>query len=172
MKLKNNSTLVNFKTLFSKRGLKETAHKILHLNLESWKIALSIGLGIFIGISVPMGLHTLVAIPLALLFECNLVLTATATLVANPVTIVPLYYVSFKIGSFLTGLNIQENQFYTILNSPTLDNLKQLGSNTLLLFFSGAVTQGIILGLITYFISLFTINYYRRQKKFGTEAIK
>ncbi len=151
--------------LFTKTGIKKYLGKVLRLKAKPWRIALSIGLGVFIGLAIPMGFQTIIVIPLALLLQCNIFLTISATLVSNPLTVVPLYYLNFKIGEVLTALSISNEQIELIISSPTFENLQEVGFDALILFFSGSFTQGLLFGFFAYLVSLQFIKLYRQKKK-------
>ena len=71
-----------------------------HLNRRSAPAAAAIG--VFCGL-IPGPLQMLGAALLCLGFRANLPLALVSTLYTNPLTIVPLYLVAFRIGSWLTG---------------------------------------------------------------------
>jgi len=71
-----------------------------HLNRRS--AAGGLGVGLFCGL-IPGPLQMIGAGIAALLLRVNLPLALITTLYTNPVTIVPLYLVAYKIGRFLLG---------------------------------------------------------------------
>ena len=146
------------------KKLKIYFSKIIRFNVVSWKIALSLALGVFIGLLLPMGFQAVLVIPLALLLKCNIFITMSATLVSNPFTVVPLYYIYFKIGEFLTSVEITEAQLNALAGSPSFENIQSLGENALILFFSGSIPVSIIFGIATYAFSLMLVNYYRKKR--------
>lgn len=145
--------------------------KTLRLKVKSREIAFSLALGVFIGLSVPIGLQTIVAAPIALLFQCNLPVTLTATLISNPVTVVPLYYLYFQIGEFLSSINIPGELITNVIQSPTFDNISKLSVDAVLLFFIGSVLIGITGGLFTYFASFRLINWYRTKRGISIDGV-
>ena len=158
-------------SLVSPEKIKLFLKKTLRLKVKPWRIALSLALGVFIGLSVPIGLQTIVATPIALLFQCNLPLTLTATLVSNPVTVVPLYLLYFRIGEFLTSIQIPMILIDNVMQSPTFDNISQLSIDAVFIFFVGSLLIGIIGGIFTYFISLRIIIWYRIKRGINTEGV-
>lgn len=153
-----------FRNLFKKDKLKEYLHKLINLQATPSKIAFSIALGVFIGLLIPMGLQTFFIIPLAMATGCNLIVAYAATLISNPVTIIPIYYLSVKIGIYFTKINFTWNEFNTVINNPTYNNIIKLGGNGMIVFFTGAFLQAIIFSALFYFISLKTIVYLRKRK--------
>ena len=75
-----------------------------HLNRKS--VAGGTAVGLFCGL-VPGPLQMLSAALLAILFRVNLPVAVILTWYTNPFTIVPLYYIAYKLGMFVTGGNGQ-----------------------------------------------------------------
>ncbi len=71
-----------------------------HLNRKS--VAGGTAVGLFCGL-VPGPLQMLSAALLAILFRVNLPVAVILTWYTNPFTIVPLYYIAYKLGMFVTG---------------------------------------------------------------------
>ena len=162
--LKKIFTFQELKNLFKKDKLKEYLHKLVNLQATPAKIAFSIALGIFIGLLIPMGLQTIFIIPLAMATGCNLIVAYAATLISNPFTIIPIYYLSVRIGSYFTHINFSWNEFNTVINNPTYGNIVKLGADGMIVFFTGSFFQAIIFSALFYFISLKAIVYLRKRK--------
>ena len=75
-----------------------------HLNRKS--VAGGTAIGLFCGL-VPGPLQMLSAALFAILFRVNLPVAVILTWYTNPFTIVPLYYIAYKLGMFVTGGNGQ-----------------------------------------------------------------
>lgn len=58
-----------------------------------------VALGLFVGVIIPF-MHTLIAAVLAIPLRANVAVAAAVTLVINPLTIPPLYYAAYRIGSW------------------------------------------------------------------------
>lgn len=71
-----------------------------HLNRRS--VAGGVALGLFCGL-IPGPLQMLAAALLAMWWRVNLPLALATTLYTNPFTIVPLYLLAYRIGSFVAG---------------------------------------------------------------------
>lgn len=59
----------------------------------------AVALGLFVGIIIPF-MHTAIAALLAIPLRANVAITAAFTLVVNPLTIPPIYYAAYRIGSW------------------------------------------------------------------------
>lgn len=69
-------------------------------SLSRRSIAAGAGAGIAIAF-LPLPIHTVTAVLVALVWRLNLPTTLAATLVINPVTLVPLYLMAYRIGAWL-----------------------------------------------------------------------
>ena len=59
----------------------------------------AVALGLFVGVIIPV-MHTAIAALLAIPLRANVAITAAFTLVVNPLTIPPIYYAAYRIGSW------------------------------------------------------------------------
>jgi uncharacterized protein (DUF2062 family) len=89
-------------TIDSHRLLRPFAHHLSkpglwHFNRRSVPRGVAIGLGV--GVIIPF-MHTFVAALFAIPARANVVLAAAFTLVINPLTIPPMYYAAYRIGSW------------------------------------------------------------------------
>ncbi len=75
-------------------------HNLWHLNRRS--VAGGVAVGLFCGL-IPGPLQMLGAAILSILFRVNLPVAVVGTWYTNPFTIVPLYYLAYKLGMFVTG---------------------------------------------------------------------
>ena len=75
-------------------------HQLWHINRSSASGGLAVGL--FCGM-IPGPLQMLFAIIGCLIFKVNLPIALLGTLFSNPLTIVPLYFVAYRIGAWILG---------------------------------------------------------------------
>jgi uncharacterized protein (DUF2062 family) len=59
----------------------------------------AVALGLFVGVIIPI-MHTAIAALLAIPLRANVAVTAAFTLLVNPLTIPPIYYLAYRIGSW------------------------------------------------------------------------
>src|SRR5262245_58835038 len=76
-----------------------------HLNRRS--VAGGVAVGMFCGL-LPAPLQMLTAALAAVVLRVNLPVAVACTLYTNPFTIVPLYYVAYKLGLLVTGSSAHE----------------------------------------------------------------
>lgn len=116
------------------------------------KKALSIALGVFIGLSPLWGFHTIIVIFLAIFFKLNKVIAFAFSNVSLPPFIPFVVTLSFKIGTWVLGENYVFSFSEARENFEVLKHLKSyiIGSITL------SVSAAILLGLLGFiFFSLF-----------------
>jgi len=77
-----------------------------HFNRRT--VAVGLAVGVFIGFMLPMGLQAPVAAIGVLWARGNLAVAMLSTLVTNPFTVVPVYYVAYRLGAFLTGAEFSD----------------------------------------------------------------
>lgn len=71
--------------------------ELWHLNARSVPRAVALGLGV--GVIIPI-LHVILAMILAIPARANVAVAGASTLVVNPITIPPMYYAAYRIGSW------------------------------------------------------------------------
>jgi hypothetical protein len=75
-------------------------HNLWHLHRRS--VAGGMAVGLFCGL-VPGPFQMLTAALLSVILRVNLPVAVMATWYTNPITIVPLYYLAYKLGNMVTG---------------------------------------------------------------------
>lgn len=136
---------------FRQKGFKRFFFENLLQNKDSpKKKALSIALGLFIGLTPLWGLHTLLVISLALLFKLNKVIAFAFSNISIPPLIPLVVYLSLKVGAWVTGRELQFSMSEIGENFSGIKHLKTyvIGS------FSLAIFSALVFGFLGYFILL------------------
>ena len=89
-------------TIHHYRLLRPFAHHLSHPSL--WRmtrrsVPRGVAIGLFVAVIIPF-MHTVIAAILAIPARANVAIAALFTLVVNPLTIPPLYYAAYRIGSW------------------------------------------------------------------------
>jgi len=84
------------------RILKPFAPHLSHSSL--WRmtrrsVPRGVAVGLFVGVIIPV-MHTAIAAIIAIPLRANVAIAAACTLLINPLTIPPLYYAAYRIGSW------------------------------------------------------------------------
>jgi len=129
---------------------------------QLWKwnkrtISRAFAIGLFCAF-MPIPLHTLLAAALAVIFSSNILLSIALVWVNNPITMVPIYYYTYKVGSFITGMELDSSFVFTW--QYMLDNL----TTTTIALWVGGLFIAPIAGILGY-ISIILIYKYRAFKR-------
>jgi|SaaInl5LU_22_DNA_1037371.scaffolds.fasta_scaffold27638_2 uncharacterized protein len=125
---------------------------IMHLNRES------VSLAVFIGVLIaflPIPGQTFVAAGLAIWWGANLPISISLIWISNPLTIAPLFYLTYKVGAALLG---SEHIVFTV--SLTWEWFSGLGHQILLPLMVGSALCGMVFAVTGYLL----INYLWRWK--------
>ncbi len=158
------------KELIKKETLKKYFKKFISLNSTPTHLAWSVAIGCFIGFIIPIGFQTFIIIPLALALGINVIVAYLATLVSNPLTAVPMYFVAVKVGEFFTNIKIEWSTILSLIESPEWDKLMNLGTDTIIVFFTGSFINGLITTVILYFATYKIVVYYRKRHNINSDV--
>jgi uncharacterized protein len=148
--------------------------RLLKIRGTPHEIALGLALGIFMGLSPFLGLHTLLAIFLAFILKGNKISAAIGSWIINPLTAPFLYSLNYFIGSHLMGLQ----HSYSWPRDEGLKTFLSLLSKTPEIIWAltlGGVVVGLPLAVTGYFLSFMVIQRYQediRQKIAATRAAR
>lgn len=152
--------------------MKDLIKKLLHIEDTPQRTALAYSIGIFLGFSPFLGLHTLVGLAIAFLFGLNRVAILLGVWTNTPWWIVPFYAMATWIGMWVTGFQV---------DWATLREVFQLGTDQgfmssnfweclisqwglLLSFLTGSLILCTLLGVFAYPLSLKWIKFYRVRR--------
>lgn len=113
---------------------------LFHINRRSVSLAFLIGL--FCAF-LPMPGQSLVAAPLALLIRANLPISVALVWLTNPITMPPLLYLSYRLGSWLLGSPPLDLHFYLDWEWFAQQGKAILGPLAL-----GSIIMGIMAGIV------------------------
>ena len=132
---------------------------------ELWKwnkksIAKAFAIGLFCAF-LPVPIHMLLAVILAVSFSANIMLSLLIVWVNNPITIVPIIYFTYKLGASIIGVEIDPEFEFSF--GYLMDNF---WSATLALWIGGLITS-ILMATLGYFsiISIYKFRALKRVKR-------
>ena len=117
------------------------------LNHRSVPRAVAVGLGV--GIIIPV-LHMVIAALVAVPTRANVAIAAGTTLVVNPLTIPPMYYLAYRIG-------VWELDKETIVDSAQAEHVS--GELSRMLFWIHEASGPIALGILTLAVGMSALGY-------------
>jgi len=129
---------------------------------QLWKwnkrtISRAFAIGLFCAF-IPIPLHTLLAAALAVVFSSNILLSMALVWVNNPITMLPIYYFTYMLGSYIINMEFDSNFVFT--TEYILENL----TTTTLALWVGGLIVGTIVGILG-FIAILLIYKYRAFKR-------
>lgn len=156
--------------------------RIKRLKGDPEYLARGFAFGIFMGILPLAPVQTLILIPLTILLRVSTLAAFIAgIMVSNPLTFIPQYYFTWKIGNavlpgWVTWAQI-ENALHVIAEQGLLDGLaalSQLGFKAIAVIETGGAIIGIPAGIISYFFArrFFLAVHERRLKKQRLDIIQ
>jgi uncharacterized protein (DUF2062 family) len=142
---------------------KDRLTNILAVKDSPHRLAMAFSIGIFIGMSPLLGLHTILGLIVAWVFGLNRIVTITGVYITNPWTIVPIYTFSAYIGAKCLGIKqiLPEIDWAHITFSSFAYELKPL----LTPFVFGTLLIGFISAVISYFIIYHAVEKARSNVK-------
>ena len=139
-------------------------NKHLH-NPDLWKwnkrtISKAFAVGLFCAF-LPLLLHTLLAAALAVAFSSNILLSIGLVWLNNPLTMVPIYYYIYKLGSYIIGTEIDPNFQFTI------DYFMGSLTSTITAIWVGGLIISTITAIIGYtaILAIYKYKAYQRVKR-------
>lgn len=123
-------------------------------------VATGMAIGVFIGVTPTIPLHTVLAVALAFVFKCSKPAAIIGVWVGNPITI-PFFYIgSYQLGAFLFNISTPFNPDHI-----SIHQLMKLGLEITVAMNIGGVLLGIPFGVTAYFITLKAIKSIRERKE-------
>lgn len=152
-----------------------TFRRLLAIDDPPERTALAFSVGVFIGFSPLLGLHTVLATLIAFLFRFNKVAIYLGTYLNNPfLTLVPIIIASYAMGAFLLGRPLRiPPQGIELLKHPHLltgDYYARVFANSRYIvepFAVGATILSVVCSLLAYPVTLWALRSYRLKKKSG-----
>ena len=119
------------------------------------KIAWGAAIGTFISVFPTFGFGTLLVLLLSRFFKFNLLIALATSVISNPFTSPFFLLLSYKVGLFLFGKQIQFE----------LENWKKNFSETGFTILTGSLIVSGIMAIVAFYVSLFIVKKLRKQRK-------
>jgi len=145
-----------------RKRLKVFYEQFISLKGEPEKIAAGIAVGVFVGVTPTIPLHTAVIILLGLVFKQNITAGYLGSwIISNPLTI-PLFYVSqYELGRCLLGMARCSFE----LTDYSLQAIAALGWEILLPLLTGGIVMAPLFAVASYFIARRLLRTIRNREK-------
>lgn len=141
--------------------------RVVGVHEQPERLAAAWALGLTIGFSPLMGLHTVLALLLALIFRLNKVDVFLGTLVVNPWTL-PVYFpVAVFVGKLITGVRVPRFVLprpEEVLHAAVWREHVPWLRSVLLAWGAGAMVLALIAGGVTFVVLRQMIRFHRRRR--------
>ena len=172
---------MNFRD-FWRRVQQIVIHNILHLDDTPHRIAWGVFIGTIIAFTPTLGLQILIYIPIATLLRANKVSGIPILFISNPLTAVPLYYSTWKVGAAVmhpdkevtrstikrwlgeTGRTLKNDGLGRLLAAEFWSDAGRLLASTGAELWVGGLLCGIVAAVPIYFLTRWGINAVRHLR--------
>ena len=113
-------------------------------------IAVSFGVGVFIGFTPLVGLHTVIALVAAQVFRLRSVPAVTGVFVSNPVSFVPIYTFCLWVGALVMGVDVTDVLISIKWKQMSFMTMAEELGALLVPFFVGTTAMGLLGGFVGY----------------------
>ncbi|HMK56535.1 MAG TPA: DUF2062 domain-containing protein [Dissulfurispiraceae bacterium] len=146
-------------------ALRDKLRQVVGVKDSPRKIAISFGIGVFIGMSPVLGLHTVLGILVAWIFRLNKFVTLVGVYITNPWTIVPIYTGATWLGARMLGIQhiLPEIDWHNLGLVELVRDLEPI----LPPFVVGTFFVGLVSGLLGYVVIYHSVVRQRRMGKNG-----
>jgi len=156
-----------------RRTLRYYLLRFVRLKGEPRFLARGFAIGVFIGITPTIPLHTVAILALTILFRSSKLAGLLASwLVSNPLTFFPQYYLSWRLGTFLTGKTISWEKVRQIMQmisdgsgfTEILHAISRLGWDAVITMVTGGCLLALPVAVIGYFAALYLLTIMNRKR--------
>lgn len=145
-------------------SLQKAYTRFLKIRGHPREIALGFALGVFVGMTPVMGLHTAIAVFFAALLKWNKISAAVGVWITNPLTAPFVYSFTYFVGSKLSGVA----HSFNALDEQKVKSIFSMLQKTPEIFWAltmGGVIVGVPLALIGYYFSYSSVVKYQEEIK-------
>lgn len=150
---------------------RSTFRRLLALDDPPERTAFAFSTGVFIAFCPFLGLHTILATLIALLFRFNKLAIYSGTFINNPLTLVPIIIASYAGGAFLLGrplrISVEGLELLTNPHPLTAGYYRKLLRESWQIvwpFTIGATVLSLVCSLVAYPVTLRLLRANRRRK--------
>ena len=158
------------------------AHNILHLDDTPHRIAWGVFIGAMIAFTPTLGVQIVLYIPIAALLRANKASGIPILFISNPLTAVPLYYTTWKVGAAVlhpdsevtrdtiqgwlgdTGRALKDQGIGRLLEADFWMSAGRLLASTGAELWVGGLICGLVVAVPVYFVTRRGINAVRRLR--------
>jgi uncharacterized protein len=151
---------------------RELLRQILLLNDSEHSVAVGTTVGVFVGMTPTVGVQMLMIIIFAFItkpfFHFNRIAALVSVYISNPLTMLPIYWFDYKVGTYFVEGNMTKEEFSKILE---YNSFSEWWNTVLGLFidvgwplFWGAMVLATLASLITYPAMRYLLNSFHKKE--------
>ena len=147
--------------------------RFIRLRGSPHSLSLGAAIGVFIGITPTIPLHTIAIFFLTILTRSSFIAGfITSVVVCNPLTYIPIYYFSLKLGNVVTPYELSWSQVKEMLDMllsdvtfmMKLEALLALSYEAIIVMLAGGALFALPFGIVSYYLSYFTFIKIRKKR--------
>ena len=132
-----------------------------HMNRRSVSVACAVGL--FCAF-IPIPFQMVLAAGIAIIFRCNLPISVALVWITNPITMPPLFFLAYKVGTWITDVNLGPFEFELSLNWLFTELRERWRP-----FLAGCLFMGTLSGLIGFISArvawrVYVVTFWKRRR--------
>ena len=143
------------------------------------ELSLGAALGAAVSCTPTIPLHTLIILLIGSLFRINLLAAIiVSTLICNPLTIVPIYYLCWRTGNFIFPHRLHWEHIHRLVFQieeagflSSFVMLRQVGKNTALVMLTGGIVLAVPVAILVYILTRHFL-LRSRQKRYSKHVLK
>ena len=148
--------------------------KLLRLKGSPHALSLGAAIGVLVGITPTIPLHTVVILALTIITRSSFIAgLITSWLVCNPLTYIPQYYLSLKIGNLVTPYHLDWGKIKAALEMLLSDAsfatrfqaLLDLGCEAITVMLVGGILLALPFAIASYYLCYLSILKFRKKKR-------
>jgi uncharacterized protein len=145
-------------------------HNVLHADDPPHRLALGVGIAMFITFTPTIGFQMGLVFALAWLFGGNKMVGLPLVWISNPATIVPIYYPCLWLGELLMGKPHRDFNWFKSFSQapeewgPKVQFFAHKFWDVAVELWVGCVVVGGVLGIISYYVTYWSVYAYRMKK--------
>lgn len=147
--------------------------RFIRLKGTPHSLALGSAIGVFVGITPTIPFHTIVIFVLTIFSRSSFIAGLIASwVVCNPLTYIPQYYLSLRIGNLVTPYELSWGQVKSVLEiilsdvsfTTRMNALLTIGYEAIIVMIIGGIILALPFTIISYYLSYMTFIKIRNKR--------
>ena len=150
-----------------KRALRLLYLRLLRLKGQPEEVAGGVAIGVFVGMTPTVPLHTVLAVLIAYLFRKSKLAAAMGVWVSNPLFLPFVYLLDYRLGRMITRTNPPSFE----VSGFSIHKIIELGWGISFPLIVGGLILGLICAIPSYFITKKMVILYREKRRKRSDKV-